>query len=144
MTDQAAQTTGLKVGTSVAAGYFDIGANALASGILSGDDLCLIAGTWSINEFLSKEVPNALKDKKNTVTLSYLPDYYIMEEATPTSASNFNWFFETILYPGQEGRERKKSYAECDALVAAVDPEDSAAIFVPYLYGSATTLTARL
>lgn len=37
--------TGLPEGTPVAAGYFDIDANALASGVLSDQELCLIAGT---------------------------------------------------------------------------------------------------
>lgn len=138
ITKEASELTGLAAGTPVAAGYFDIDANALASGILSADELCLIAGTWSINQYLSKEAPRNIKDKQNTVTLSYLKDYYIMEDSTPTSASNFNWFLRTILYPENPEKKLADIYQECNQLVAATNPEDCSAIFVPYLFGSAT------
>lgn len=138
ITEEAAEQTGLAAGIPVAAGYFDIDANALASGVLSGDELCLIAGTWSINEYLSKDVPRDIDHKQNTVTLSYLKDYYIMEDSTPTSASNFNWFIRTLLRPDRADVPIGQIYEECNRLVASIEPEDSQVIFVPYLFGSAT------
>lgn len=99
ITEAAAKETSLAAGIPVVAGYFDIDANALVSGVLSENELCLIAGTWSINEYLSKTAPRNIDQKQNTVTLSYLKDYYIMEDLTPTSASNFNWFIRSILRP---------------------------------------------
>lgn len=95
-------------GTPVAAGYFDIDANALASGVLSDQELCLIAGTWSINEYLSKEAPREIEKKKNTVTLSYMKDYYIMEDSTPTSASNLNWYLNHFVRPENRNFQRMK------------------------------------
>lgn len=138
VTEEAAALTGLAAGTPVAAGYFDIDANALASGVLSSEELCLIAGTWSINEFLSKEASKDIDNKKNVATLSYLKDYFIMEDSTPTSASNFNWFIKTLLSPDRPDIPVGQIYEECNALVASIEPEDSQVIFVPYLFGSAT------
>ena len=45
VTAEATEATGLAEGTPVAGGYFDIDAGALASGVLDGNTLCLIAGT---------------------------------------------------------------------------------------------------
>jgi L-xylulokinase len=138
ITEEAAKETGLAVGIPVAAGYFDIDANALASGILSEDELCLIAGTWSINEYLSANAPKDIAHKQNTVTLSYLKKYYIMEDSTPTSASNFNWFIKTLLRPDRMDIPISQIYEECNQLVESIKPDDSWTIFVPYLFGSAT------
>ncbi len=135
---EAAEATGLFPGTPVAAGYFDIDANALASGVISDRELCLIAGTWSINEYLSRTAPRKMKDKQNTVTLSYLKDYYIMEDSTPTSASNFNWFIRSLILPDKPDVPLSRIYSECNSLVEETKPEDGNVIFVPYLFGSAT------
>ena len=143
VTAEAAALTGLAEGTPVAAGYFDIDANALASGVLSSEILCLIAGTWSINEYLSPDTPNDIDKKENTATLSYLPGYYIMEDSTPTSASNFNWFLRSVLLSGEEEIPMQEVYARCNALVEQLEPQDSQVIFVPYLFGSATHPDAR-
>ena len=143
VTEEASRLTGLKAGTPVAAGYFDIDANALASGILGPETLCLIAGTWSINEYLSPDTPNDIDKKENTATLSYLPGYYLMEDSTPTSASNFNWFLNTLLRPDRKDVPVAQLYEECNTLVEHLEPEDSSVIFVPYLFGSATHPDAR-
>ena len=111
VTKEAEKMTGLPEGTPVAAGYFDIDANALASGVLSDQELCLIAGTWSINEYLSKEAPREIEKKKNTVTLSYMKDYYIMEDSTPTSASNLNWYLNHFVDIVQEQIRKKDLFA---------------------------------
>ena len=143
VTEAAAALTGLAAGTPVAAGYFDIDANALASGVLSPEELCLIAGTWSINEFLSDSTPNDIDHKENTATLSYLPGYYLMEDSTPTSASNFNWFLKSLLQPDRPELSKAELYRCCNEKVAYIDPRDSDVIFVPYLFGSATHPNAK-
>lgn len=143
ITEAAAKETGLAAGIPVAAGYFDIDANALASGVLSENELCLIAGTWSINEYLSKTAPKDIDQKQNTVTLSYLNEYYIMEDSTPTSASNFNWFIRSLIRPDRPDAPIHEIYEECNQAVEAVRPEDSKVIFVPYLFGSATHADAH-
>lgn len=143
ITKAAEAETGLAAGIPVAAGYFDIDANALASGVLSENELCLIAGTWSINEYLSKTAPRSIEKKQNTVTLSYLKEYYIMEDSTPTSASNFNWFIRSLIRPDRPDVPIHEIYEECSAAVDRISPKDSQVIFVPYLFGSATHADAH-
>ena len=138
ITNEVSELTDLKEGTPVAAGYFDIDANALASGILNDKELCLIAGTWSINEFLIKDVAIDIDKKTNIATLSYVDGLYLMEDSTPTSASNFNWYIEKIIKEYNPTITNKEIYETCNKLVKERKPEDSSVIFVPYLYASAT------
>ncbi len=143
ITKQAAELTGLAEGTPVAAGYFDIDANALASGILDDSELCLIAGTWSINEFLTASVSDDYDKRTNIATLSYMDGYYLMEDSSPTSAGNFNWYISKIIREYAPNLNNEKIYELCNTLISKSDPRDSDVIFVPYLFASATHPDAR-
>ena len=143
ITEKASEETGLKQGTPVAAGYFDIDANALASGILKDDELCLIAGTWSINEFLIKDATSDYDKRTNTATISYADGYYLMEDSTPTSAGNFNWYIEKIIKGYGRDLSNEQIYDMCNTMVEEKGPETSEVIFVPYLFASATDPRAK-
>lgn len=132
----AAELTGLKEGTPVAGGMFDIDACAIAMGITDEQHVAVIAGTWSINEYISKRP--VLNHSVMMNSLYCLDDYYVIEESSPTSAGNHAWFIETFL--AEERQEATKRgmhpYAWCDTLAANVGPHDHSIIFLPYLYGS--------
>ena len=138
ITDETVKLTGLKTGTPVANGLFDVDASALASGILDCDTLCLIAGTWSINEHLTTELRKQYRESTNSISMSFLPGHYLVEESTPTSASNFDWFVEKFLEVDQPGVSKSTIFQKCDQRVAEMHPEDNDIVFVPYLYASAT------
>lgn len=53
VTPETARVTGLDAGTPVSCGMFDIDACALSAGTGDPGDICMIAGTWSINEYIS-------------------------------------------------------------------------------------------
>ena len=95
VTKEAALATGLLEGTPVAGGMFDIDACAIASGITDAKSLCVIAGTWSINEYISKEPVEKLDGPVNSIYC--LPEYYLVEESSPTSAGNLEWFVKSVL-----------------------------------------------
>lgn len=134
VTERAAAETGLKAGTPVAGGLFDIDACCASSGILSDDALCLVSGTWSINEYVTRDMGEG-RDKYST-TLSYLPGYYLIAESSPTSASNFEWYLDQVYGASLPGLSRKDQYRRCDERVDSIRPEESDLVFVPYLYGS--------
>ena len=50
VTEEAAKRTGLRAGTPVAGGMFDIDACALSAAVSGPNQVCMAAGTWSINE----------------------------------------------------------------------------------------------
>lgn len=139
ITKKAARQTGLKEGTVVAGGCYDVNSCALANGILSDDTLCMVTGTWSINEVLTKKFIEGAE----SVARSYHPGYYILEESSPTSAGNLDWFIEQILIPEDKKIERSELYTICNQMVEDLPPEESNTIFVPYLYASNTTPEAE-
>lgn len=122
----AAALTGLKAGTPVCGGMFDIDACALAMGITGGEDIAVITGTWSINEYISRQPVLDSPGTKNS--LYCLPGYYLIEESSPTSAGNLEWFIS------QWQLERQSVYQELDALLQSTAP--TSALFLPFLYGT--------
>ena len=136
MTKEASEKTGLPEGIPVAAGMFDINACGIASGLSDEEQMCMVAGTWSINEYISKEpVTNG------TVALNSLfcmPGYYLIEESSPTSAGNMEWFIRNLMsYEKAEAKENGGSvYDITNEWVASIEPQDNNIIFLPFLNGS--------
>lgn len=60
VTSEAAIQCGLAEGIPVAAGLYDVDSCCLASGILDSSCLCLITGTWSINEYLTNDLEECI------------------------------------------------------------------------------------
>lgn len=136
VTKEASRATGLPEGIPVAAGMFDVDACGIASGLADEDQMCMIAGTWSINEFIAKKpVTNG------TVSLNSMfciPGYFLVEESSPTSAGNMEWFIRNMMeYEGREAKEEGRSiYDVTNEWVRSIEPQDSGLIFLPFLNGS--------
>ena len=143
VTEKAAKETGLASGTPVMAGMFDVDACGIASGIYDEAPMCMIAGTWSINEYITKApITNG------TVALNSMfciPGYFLIEESSPTSAGNMQWFIDELL--GEKKRELKAEggsiYDFTNEAVASIEPGDSNVIFLPFLNGSNEDALAR-
>jgi L-xylulokinase len=132
----AARATGLREGTPVAGGMFDIDACAVAMDVTDEENLCVIAGTWSINEYISRTP--VLNKSVMMNSLFCLPGYYLVEESSPTSAGNNEWFTELFLH--EEERLAKERgigvYELAEELAAKVSAEGQDIVFLPYIYGS--------
>jgi len=136
VTPEAAEATGLAVGTPVAGGMFDIDACGLSTGLTSEAPLCMIAGTWGNNQYISR---TPVVDEDVFMTSCYaIPGFYLMLEGSATSASNLEWFVTEFF-----GAERKAAEAKggnvfdlVNDLVAATKPEETNIVFLPFLYGS--------
>ncbi len=136
ITKEASELTGLKVGTIVSGGMFDIDASAIAMDITNEDHIAVIAGTWSINEYISK---SPVLDKSIMMNSLYcLEDYYLIEESSPTSASNHAWFIKNFLEAESQIAKHNgvHPYAYCDNLAQDIEPDEQHIIFLPFLYGS--------
>lgn len=136
VTKEVAKLTGLKAGTPVMAGMFDVNACGLGSGLINEEELCMIAGTWSINEFIAKK---PVTDGSVALNSMYcIPGYYLIEESSPTSAGNLEWFIRNLLgYEKKEMEEEGKSiYDLTNAWVKELDEEESNLIYLPFLNGS--------
>jgi L-xylulokinase len=136
VTDAAAKETGLKAGTPVAAGCYDIDSAGLATGLTDESVMNVIVGSWANNQFIST-TPIISEDFFST-TVYAIEGYYLMLEGSATGAINLEWFVDSFM--GAEKAAAKTSgknvYALCDEEVASIKPEASAALFLPFIYGS--------
>lgn len=140
---ESTELTGLFEGTPVAAGMFDIDACAIAMDITNEDNLCVIAGTWSINEYISKE---PIVNKSVLLNSIYcIPGYYLIEESSPTSASNNEWFCNMFMRDEQMlcDHSKKRFFEKLNKMVESVEPDEQNIIFLPYLFGSNYNPQAR-
>ncbi|WP_313018740.1 FGGY-family carbohydrate kinase [Acetoanaerobium noterae] len=138
ITKATAAQTGLAEGTPVAGGMFDIDACALAVGITNSSQVCMIAGTWSINEYI-RSTP--VLDKTVSLNSLYcIPDYYLIEESSPTSAGNNQWFIDTLLPELSQAAQDNGSsiYETINQWVASLPAEEYCPIFLPFIMASNT------
>lgn len=132
ITEKAAAETGLAPGTPVAGGLFDITACSIGSGIVDSEQLCIIAGTWSINEYVT-DTP--VQSRELFMNSAYcIPDKIMVTEASPTSASNLEWFVNNLMTD-----EKENVFDVANREVASIGPEETEVVFLPFLYGSNVT-----
>ncbi len=143
ITPDAARATGLAAGTPVVGGLFDVDAGALGAGVCQPGKVCIIAGTWSINEVVTSD---PLIDPGLFMTTIYtVPDLWLTVEASATSATNLEWFVNQFC--GEEKAAAAKRgisvYDICSEIVDSLPPGGSDIIFHPFLFGSNVQASAR-
>lgn len=134
VTAEAAEATGLAKGTPVAAGLFDIDACCVSNGIKDEHTLCLVTGTWSINEYITPNINDGIG--MFSTTNAYLPAHYLISDSSPTSVSNYDWYLRTIMRYRYQIDFGPALFQKCDEVLGARGPEDNETIFVPYLFAS--------
>ena len=143
VTPEAAEATGLTAGTPVVGGIFDVDASALGSGVVSPGQVCIIAGSWSINEIVTAE---PIVDPSLFMTSIYtVPGLWLTLEASATSATNLEWFVTHFCSEERVEAEKRgvSVYEMCNEMVASLPPGGTDVIFHPFLYGSNVQPTAR-
>ena len=143
VTPEAATLTGLVPGTPVAGGMFDIDACALAVNVLDERDICVIAGTWSINEY-----PRSTPILDGSVAMNSffcLPGQYLIEESSPTSAGNNEWFIRQLLPELRaEAEARGESiYEVMNSWAEEFVPADRVPLFFPFLSAGNADVNAK-
>ena len=136
VSETAAAETGLCAGTPVIGGMFDIDACALAVNVTDEKNICMIAGTWSINEY-----PRSAPVLDGSVLMNSffcLPGYYLIEESSPTSAGNNEWFIRQLLPElAEEAKQKGESiYDTMNAWASEFRPSDFVPVFLPFLTAS--------
>lgn len=143
ITKEVAEQTGLCEGTPVAGGMFDINACAIASNCICEDKICVIAGTWSINEYI-RTTP--ITDKSVLMNSIFCDsEHYLIEESSPTSASNNEWFIHTLLpeLAEKQKTDGKSIYDFCNQMVEHVPIHEFCPIFLPFLFASNVNVNAK-
>lgn len=130
VTDEAAAETGLRSGTPVLAGLFDVNACALATGLEHPDELTAVVGTWAISAFIASDVSRAIEAPERFVIQEHcVPGQYLVHEASPTSAGNLEWFVGTFLLDVPE----EERFEYCNQVVSQTP--DTEVTYFPFLFG---------
>lgn len=129
----AAARTGLRPGTPVVAGMFDVVACAAGAGALDDRTWSLIAGTWNINAAFD----GRLLEAPPSVKTSLGPDAgrFAYVESSATSAANLEWFLgavEELVGPAAGGRAAL--YQRIGAGVEAIPPGADGVAFLPFIH----------
>lgn len=135
---EVAALTGLRAGTPVVAGLFDVVASAIGSGVTRTGAASIIAGTWSVNQVITDE---PIRDPSIFMLSTFDPQRYLAIESSATSAANLEWIVREFLEHSHE--PDKSPFEVCSELVASVDPDGDVPIYHPFLYGSQQNGRAR-
>lgn len=136
VTKYAAALTGLAEGTPVAGGIFDISSSPTAAGLSTVDQLFLVTGTWSINEYIADEP--VVSPTLFSSTVYPMKDKWLICEASPTSASNLEWFINKFMVNERAVCKAggESIYDYCHNLIASTDPTESDLLFFPFIFGT--------
>ena len=143
VTREAAAVTGLIEGTPVVGGMFDINASAVGAGVIDEGMLCIIAGTWSINEVVMRQ---PLVDERILMcTLFAVPGMWLATDSSATSATNLEWFVTQFCHEESTAAAARgiSVYEVCNEIVASMPPGSTDVIFHPFLFGSNVQANAR-
>lgn len=135
VTGTAAESTGLMPGTPVVAGLHDVVASALGVGGHRVGGVDIVAGTYSINETVSK----APKVDPRWFCRNglYMNEWHNMS-ISPASAANYDWFLNTLCEAEKKTAEKSQTDIH-NALANEIEnalSNPSTLFFHPYLYGS--------
>lgn len=133
ITQEVSRETLLKEGTPVFGGMFDINACSIASAVVDPSSISMIAGTWSINTYLSKEPIKGHQVMMNSIFCD--GKHYLVEESSATSAGNLAWYIKTFL-PELKSQSEQSIYITTDAWVTEIIEEENYPYYFPFIMAS--------
>ncbi|MGW2749162.1 FGGY-family carbohydrate kinase [Streptomyces sp. NPDC001450] len=130
VTPQAAAVTGLAAGTPVVTGAHDVDAAALGIGATDVGQLCLIAGTFSINQVVCD---HPVTDVRWQCRRFLCPGRWMIMSTSPASVANLEWFLQVT---GAPAGHRDDAYDALSQEVVEHLKGPSEVLFHPFVYGS--------
>jgi L-xylulokinase len=130
ITAEAAAATGLRQGTAVVGGLFDVVASAVGSGAVEEGQASIIIGTWSINQLISNR---AIADPNVFMVSAFADERFVSIESSATSAANLEWYARELVKVVDRDKD---IFGECNWRASQVLPARDDPFFHPFLYGS--------
>jgi L-xylulokinase len=125
----AAEATGLATGTPVVCGAHDCDGAAIGMGAIEPGHLSLIAGTFSINQVVTR----ALATDPRWQTRRFVrPGEFLAMGTSPASASNLDWFVREFGPTGPDPLDT----VNADVVAVADAEAASSPVFLPFLFGA--------
>lgn len=126
VTLKAEQETGLKQGTPVIAGLFDVDACGIGAGFIREDQFCSIAGTWNINMSLIKKHVDSRDIRQ--CTLRGDNSAYLAIDSSPTSSSNIDWVMKKVI-------GKRVNFERFENILSQYRHGENKILFLPLIYG---------
>jgi L-xylulokinase len=126
VTAAAARDTGLPEAVPVVAGAHDTDTAAIGMGAASPGILSVVAGTFSVNQVVSREIH---ADPRWQVR-PFAFGHFLNMSTSPASATNLDWFLERFGLSGEQ------AFAIASSDVEAVLNDRLKLIYHPFLHGS--------
>ena len=128
----ASDLTGIKVGTPVIGGMFDVDACVYGAGVIEPGTLCAIAGTWNINaavvetSYHSTKIRQCIRrsDGQNSMLI----------DSSATSAVNLEWALKKMLH---------LDYKSLDTELAVHEWNVDSPYWLPFINGSLNTAVEK-
>ena len=137
VTREAAQLTGLKEGTPIAAGAGDQAAASLGVGAVDPGDVFDSAGTASVFSICVDSFKPDVENQVVMATRGVIPGTYYARSFINGGGLNLRWFRDTFGL--QEKKEAEAAgeevYKIFDNMAAQVSPGSGGALFIPHLQG---------
>ncbi len=121
ITKDAGKQTGIKEGTPVVVGAFDVISCLMGAGVDGERELGLISGTWGINAVLTRE--KTVRKNITQCTSFGLDGLMVAIDSAPTSSVNLEWTLNNLLPDVNYDEVDKLSY---DAVTDI--------IYMPYIF----------
>lgn len=134
ITKEASESCGLVEGTPVAGGLADIFSCGVAANQIDERDVVMIAGSWSIQQLVRFEP--VMDDRALLNNYYAFPGTFMIEEGSPTSAGNFEWFVNHLFPEYRDKVGTSGIYDDINAGVEKIKPQEFCPIFLPFMLGS--------
>ncbi len=142
VTDAVAESTGLRAGTPVVAGLFDVVASTLGSGVERTGEASIIAGTWSCNQAVVDTLPPA---GSIFMPSQFDDSRFVAIESSATSTANLEWFIREFCAAEMQQAQAEgcSVYDVISKQLARIELPSDQPLFHPYLYGAGQSAQAR-
>jgi L-xylulokinase len=142
VTEAVAELTGLKAGTPVVAGLFDVVASALGSGVERTGQASIIAGTWSCNQAVVETLP---APGSIFMPSQFDQTRFLAIESSATSTANLEWFIREFCAAEMHQAQAKgcSVYDVISEQLKRIELPSDQPLFHPYLYGAGQAAQAR-
>ncbi len=127
ITKNAADITGLKQGTPVAAGAFDVAATAAGCGAVNADDACVILGTTGCSVVLSDTINIATTAQSGT-EIHVIPNLTMTVSATMAATPNIDWVYN-LFHKG-------RNFEDVEKELRSIPPGCNGLLYHPYISSS--------
>lgn len=128
---KASEETGLKAGTPVFGGFFDVVSAAVCAGLASPEFINVVMGTWTIVTWTTDGIVKPANDSWPYIWGRYcIPGRYFVHEGSPTSAGNLEWFVRNFLGGMPD------FYHQADLMISSLPKAGTGIQFLPYLFAS--------